>query len=131
MAFHMPTVLVVEDEPLIRMLLSEALEEAGYRVLEAACVLEAAAVLGFQKIDAVVTDIDMPGGLSGIDLAWLVDDAFKSITIVVASGGQNPARYALPRNAHFFPKPYRLDDIVGVLGKVGRLPGLSTLRIAV
>lgn len=131
MALQMPTVLLVEDEPLIRMLLCEALEEEGYRVLEATCGLEAVAVLGHHEIGALVTDIDMPGGLSGLDLAWLVDSTCKSIAIVVASGGRNASRAALPASARFFPKPYRLHDILSALSEMVLHPGLSAVEIAV
>jgi CheY-like chemotaxis protein len=113
------------------MLLCEALEEQGYRVLEATCVLEAIAVLGHHEIDALVTDIDMPSGLSGLDLAWLVDSTCKSIAIVVASGDHNPSRAALPAGACFFSKPYRLHDISSALGEMVMHPGRSALEIAV
>lgn len=51
------TVLIVEDEPMIRMILADALEDEGYGVLEAETILEAAAVLGCNGVDAVITDI--------------------------------------------------------------------------
>lgn len=55
------TVLIVEDEILIRMLLADTLLDEGHDVIEAGNVLEAVAILGQRKIDAVVTDVDMPG----------------------------------------------------------------------
>ncbi|NTJ42413.1 response regulator [Agrobacterium larrymoorei] len=106
------TVLVVEDEPIIRLTLVDALEEEGYRVLEASNVLEAVGLLGKNEaISAVVTDIDMPGGLSGLDLVDLLDRTQHHIAVVVTSGGHAADTLQLPSDARFFSKPYHFDDI--------------------
>ena len=61
-------VLVVEDEALIRMSLVDELEDAGFRVLEAATADEAVGVLGDNpNIEAIFTDIDMPGSMDGFE----------------------------------------------------------------
>ncbi|NLS00812.1 response regulator [Rhizobium sp. P38BS-XIX] len=131
MALDMPAVLVAEDEALIRMMLCDALEEEGYRVFEASCVLEAVAILGKHAIDALITDIDMPGGLSGIDLAWLVERTCKNTAIIVVSGGDAHASEKLPARARFLPKPYNLEDITSILANTARRTDASTLGIAV
>lgn len=106
------TVLVVEDEPIIRFALVDALEEKGYRVLEASNVLEAVGVIGKnEQIAAVVTDIDMPGGLSGLDLVETLDKSQHHIAVVVTSGGHASESLDLPADARFFSKPYHFDDI--------------------
>ncbi|GAK69444.1 putative two-component response regulator [Agrobacterium rubi TR3 = NBRC 13261] len=106
------TVLVVEDEPIIRFTLVDALEEAGYRVLEACNVLEAIAIIGkVDTISAVVTDIDMPGGLSGLDLVRMLSSCQDQIAVVVTSGGHTPDALELPEDVRFFSKPYHFDDI--------------------
>ncbi|POO57633.1 response regulator [Agrobacterium rosae] len=106
------TVLVVEDEPIIRFTLTDVLEEAGYTVLEASNVLEAVAIIGkVHTISAVVTDIDMPGGLSGIDLVHMLDTCQQHISVIVTSGGHAPDTLHLPADARFFSKPYHFDDI--------------------
>jgi CheY-like chemotaxis protein len=112
------TVLVVDDEPLIRMLLAEALEDEGYRVLEASNVLEAVAILGNQKIDALVTDVDMPGALNGFDLVDLVAKWGRRTAIVITSGRHTAGERPLPTRSRFFPKPYRLSDIIAALSEV-------------
>lgn len=107
------TVLIVEDEPIIRFTLADALEEAGYSVLEASNVLEAVATIGkVRHISAIVTDIDMPGGLSGIDLVQMVNNCQKQIPVIVTSGGHALDTLDLPENTCFFSKPYNLEDIV-------------------
>jgi len=112
------TVLVVEDEPLIRMLLAGALEDEGYDVLEARTVLEAVAILGLHDIHAVITDIDMPGGLSGLDLAKLLQAYGKRIPTIVTSGGHQLNDDMLPGQARFVAKPYSVNALLTLLGEL-------------
>ncbi|TNM60293.1 response regulator [Aliirhizobium smilacinae] len=105
------TVLIVEDEILIRMLLADTLLDEGYDVIEAGSVLEAIAILGQRKVDAVVTDVDMPGGLSGFDLAQMISDTRMNVPIIIASGRHRPRPDELPGDAIFVAKPYGLDAI--------------------
>ncbi len=109
------TVLIVEDEILIRMLLADTLLDEGYHVIEAANVLEAVAILGQRKIDAVVTDVDMPGGLSGFDLARMIFDTRRYVPVIIASGRHRPKADELPGDAVFVAKPYRLDAIATIV----------------
>ncbi|MGJ7038888.1 MULTISPECIES: response regulator [Shinella] len=110
------TVLVVDDEPMIRMVLADALEDEGYLVIEASNVLEAVAVLGNRHVDCLVTDIDMPGGLNGLDLVKFVRGFDAGMTVVVASGGRTPNDVNFPKSCQFVPKPYRLEAIIESLG---------------
>lgn len=112
------TVLIVEDEILIRMMLADTLLDEGYEVIEAANVLEAVAVLGQQKIDAVVTDVDMPGGLSGLDLARMISTTHMNVPVIIASGGHRLRPEELPGDAVFVPKPYGLDVIAAMVGNM-------------
>ena len=113
---YQPTVLIVEDEILIRMMLADTLLDEGYDVVEAANVLEAVAVLGQRKIDAVITDVDMPGGLSGLDLARMISTSHMNVPVIVASGGHRLQSEELPGDAVFIPKPYGLDVIATLVG---------------
>lgn len=105
------TVLIVEDEFLIRMVLADTLLDEGYDVIEAGNVLEAVAILGQRKIDAVITDVDMPGGLSGLDLARMISDTRIHVPVIIASGRLRPCPEELPGDAVFVAKPYRMDVI--------------------
>ncbi|WP_337268310.1 response regulator [Oryzifoliimicrobium ureilyticus] len=108
----MAAVLVVDDEALIRMALADALSEAGYAVIEASTVLEAVAALALhENIRTVITDVDMPGPLHGLDLARLVASTMPLTQIVVASGHNVHAK-DLPLGASFLPKPYNIDALV-------------------
>ncbi len=105
------TVLVVDDEPLIRMTLADSLADEGYAVLEASNVLEAVAVLGRHRIDALITDVDMPGTLNGFDLMRLVVSYGGTVAVIVTSGGHTAAEIEGERVC-FLAKPYRMETIL-------------------
>ncbi len=72
----MTVVLVVEDEPLIRMDLTSMIEDAGIDVIEACNADDAIAILEVRKdITIIFTDIEMPGSMDGLKLAFAVRDA--------------------------------------------------------
>jgi DNA-binding NtrC family response regulator len=112
------TVLIVEDEILIRMMLADTLLDEGYDVVEAANVLEAVAILGQRNVDAVVTDVDMPGGLSGLDLAKMISVTHMHVPVIIASGGHRLRPEELPGDAVFVPKPYGPDVIAAMVGNM-------------
>ncbi|MBW9117383.1 response regulator [Rhizobium cauense] len=104
-------ILVVEDEPLIRFTLAEYLLDEGYTVIECGNVLEALAALGLNDdIDAVVTDVDMPGALNGVQLAQLVQKTRPFVPVLVTSGRAVDLA-GLEGNATFHPKPYDMTTI--------------------
>lgn len=105
------TVLVVDDEPMIRMVLADALEDDGFVVIEASNVLEAVAVLGSQHVDCLVTDIDMPGGLNGLDLLKFVR-GFDARMVVIVTSGRLPNEVELFASERFLQKPYSLEAVV-------------------
>ncbi|UVC08956.1 response regulator [Rhizobium sp. TH2] len=109
------TVLVVEDEPLIRLALVSALEDEDYAVVEARTVLQAIAMLAKYDVHAVVTDVDMPGGLSGLDLVDMVAGFSRTMGIIVTSGRAIPPENALPAGVIFLSKPYALETVVAEL----------------
>ena len=108
----MRKVLVVEDEGLIRLTVIDALEDAGFEVIEAANADDAMDIISEQTIHFLFTDIQMPGKLSGIDLAHKVAERFPDAGIIVASGRLTAAEIGLPPSAEFFSKPYDLSMIV-------------------
>ena len=113
---HQCIVLIVEDEPLIRLDLAYALEDAGCRVLAARSVLEAIGLLAkVPYIDGLITDVDLPGGLSGLDLLDLVAACSPRAAMIVVSGRHDlePVE-TLPR-FRFFSKPYRLSELLSEL----------------
>lgn len=111
-----PIVLVVEDEPLLRLFAAQVVEDAGYEPLEAANAAEAIAILESRPdIRIVFTDIDMPGGLDGMKLAACIRDRWPPIKIIITSGKPLPPRTTMPAETVFFPKPYRQDRVIASL----------------
>ena len=111
---EMPTVLVVEDETLIRKLVAEELEEAGYSVVVATDADQAIAILeARQDIHLVFTDIDMPGSMDGLKLAAAVRDRWPPVHIIITSGKIRPLE--IPANALFIPKPYVGKNVVAAM----------------
>jgi DNA-binding NtrC family response regulator len=106
-------VLVVEDEALVRALAADVLEEAGFEVVEAPSADYAMVVLDRRSdVLVVFTDIEMPGRLTGLDLARFVADHYPGIRIVIASGRTQPAPEDIPASALFLPKPYAPETLV-------------------
>jgi two-component system, response regulator PdtaR len=105
-----PTILVVEDEVLVRMMLGDALREQGYAVIEAANADEAITVLrSSTHVDLVLSDIRMPGAIDGLALAHIIRNEYPNLKIVLASAYSiSPAE----SRAHaFIRKPYNLAEV--------------------
>ena len=112
-------VLVVEDEPLVRTMVADILMDAGYRVFEACEAADALAILdGRDDIGAVFTDIEMPGGMTGLALAAAVRDRWPSMPVLVTSGRVRPGAGELPNGAAYIAKPYMPGELVATLGKM-------------
>jgi CheY-like chemotaxis protein len=102
-----PAILIVEDEPLVRLCAAEAIEDAGYQVVEAANADEAIAILESRRdIRVIFTDIHMPGSMDGLKLAHAVRHRWPPIKIIVTSGREKIASEDLPEGGRFFAKPY-------------------------
>ncbi|WP_395014718.1 response regulator [Dongia sp.] len=100
-------VLVVEDEPLVRLDAIETLMRAGYRVIEAANADEAIAILEIRRdIRVVVTDIQMPGSMDGLKLAATIRDRWPPIALIVTSGQIVLRERDIPERGRFLQKPY-------------------------
>ncbi|MBD8064022.1 response regulator [Devosia sp. PTR5] len=112
-------ILVAEDHAILLLDLVDQLGEHGYAVVPATTARSAAALLD-RSIDAIVTDIEMPGDLTGLDLARYAARLRPDMPIVVVSGGVRPKPEDLPPNAVFLPKPYRLDDILAAMHRPAR-----------
>jgi DNA-binding NtrC family response regulator len=102
---HSLRILVVEDDAAIRRLTSYALREAGFEVLEACTADEGATRIAETEIDAIVTDVEMPGTLNGYDLAWQAHIQRPAAPVLVVSGSIEADRRELPPQARFFEKP--------------------------
>lgn len=119
-----PSVLVVEDEALLRLDIVDSLEEDGFRVLSAGDSDEAIAILkSHQPIDLVLTDVEMPGQLDGLALAKLVAARWPTTRIIVTSGRRVVEITDIPDGAVFFSKPYVHEEVIKAMWEILALPG--------
>jgi CheY-like chemotaxis protein len=101
----------VEDEPFIRLALADVLTDEGHSVVECDNVLEAVAALGwYGDVAAVVTDVDMPGGLNGLDLARLLANVAPRVRVWVVSGRFVDPEQLAP-GVVFLSKPYNFEAL--------------------
>jgi CheY-like chemotaxis protein len=112
-----PTVLVVDDEPLVLLNAAEMVEQAGWIALESSNSAEAVAVLTrHPRVDLLFTDINMPGEMNGLELAAWVHEHHPHVHLVITSGKGFLADYVMPERGTFVPKPYTYQQLLAVLG---------------
>ncbi len=121
-------VLVVEDEPIIRLNAIEMVEGADFEALEAGNAAEALNILERrQDICVVFTDIEMPGGIDGIALATTIRSRWPSIELILTSGRLNTPLRHIPTRGLFFAKPYDERAVVSAMREFCHTP-LSLLH---
>lgn len=123
MASQYPTprkaVLIVEDDPLLRMLAVDVVEDAGLEGVEASGADQAREILQQRSDIAVLfTDIDMPGSMNGIGLAQWAWGALQSIKIIVTSGHSDIAGADGSGEWMFVPKPYDIDRVAAEIKRL-------------
>ncbi|MBM6581988.1 response regulator [Microvirga sp. BT689] len=110
------TVLVVEDEVLIRLVIAEYLRECGYRVHEAVNADEAILILRAPEVsvDIVFSDVEMPGDMDGFGLARWVRANMPQTQVILTSGAERSADIAgtLCEAGPLLEKPYPTQDVV-------------------
>jgi signal transduction histidine kinase/CheY-like chemotaxis protein len=114
------TVLVVEDEPQLRSMVCGVLRQNGYCTLEASCGPEAIPIFreNAQRIDLVVTDMVMPGNMSGRELGEILKSEKPGLRVVYSSG-YSAEMFAkdtvLKRGLNFLQKPYHPSALVKIV----------------
>ena len=111
------TVLVVEDNPSLRRVVLRQLGEIGYRVLEAETAGTALDLLEREPAAVLFTDVVLPGGMNGYELAGTALTRWPELKIVLTSGfpeNRIDADGAL-QNVKLLSKPYRKEDIARVI----------------
>jgi two-component system NtrC family sensor kinase len=113
------TVLLVEDDAGVAELALGLLEDAGYKVKTAVNAREALTVLrNGERIDLVFSDIMMPGGMNGAELARIVRGEFPSIFILLATGYAEAAANATTQEFPLIRKPYGREMLLDKLGEI-------------
>lgn len=106
--------MIVEDELLVRMELADALEEAGWKILEAGTGDEVAALLPqFSRIDVLVTDIRLSGSATGWEVAEMVRAKFPNVAVIYASANP-PIESRQVSDSAFVSKPTRMAMLLAI-----------------
>lgn len=106
------TILLIEDEGLIRMATAAMLEDAGYHVLEAMNADEALVTLeAGNEIDIVITDVQMPGKIDGLELVEIIASKYPRIPSLVTSGRASLQEARDCGARKFLTKPYTASAI--------------------
>lgn len=117
------TILLVEDDESVRLVVRRSLDKAGYRVLEAGNGVEALEVLeGHEPIDLVVTDAVMPL-MGGFELAARIGQDHPGIQVLLISGyteadGGLSGNRILAEGTHFLRKPFSMQALVEKVGEM-------------
>lgn len=113
------TVLIVEDEPFVRFVARDILEDAGFTVIEVAEAAEALAMLeAHPDIVLIFTDIHMPGSIDGLELARRVATSWPHVHLALTSGRARPREDEMPAGTLFVPKPYHPTQLARQLRRL-------------
>ena len=114
-------ILIVEDHADVRQTISEVLSHLGYRVLTTTTGSEALAILQQENsIEVLLSDVVLPGGVSGIELARTARTLKPELKVVLSSGyvGDEARHDLTPGEFSFLPKPYRPAELAAKLTEV-------------
>lgn len=111
--------LAVEDDAPLRRVVVRQLTELGYRVLEASNAAAAIDVMEHENIDLLFSDIVMPGGINGVELAGQVQQRWPKIRTVLTSGfpetSLDASNRSLAPGTRLLTKPYRKVDLAAAV----------------
>ncbi len=115
------TVLVVEDEPVLRLAAADMLQDEGFSVLEAGSGDEGLVLLrSHPDIMVLFTDVNLPGSLDGVALAWIAAEEHRHVRLLIVSGKAAPEPGTIPDGARFLPKPYDVSTVLAHLHEAMR-----------
>ncbi len=117
-------IMVVDDEPILRLVVSEILQDAGYSVSNAPTADDALAMLEEGcEARVVVTDVHMPGRLDGFELAEVICRRWPHIGVVIVSGRLCPTADDLPDESRFLSKPFSPEVLTSTVQEVAAQHG--------
>ncbi len=122
------TILVADDDPVIRALFEKRLAKEGYKVTVAADGLEAARLLDQKKYDIVITDLVMPGDIGGLELLSIAkgNNVDCEVIVVTAHSSVDTAVGAMKKGAiDYIEKPVNFDKLFIRLEKIAELKSLA------
>jgi len=115
-------VLVVDDEPTVRMLVTDVLEELGYTALEAADSVEGLKILRSDaRVDLLVSDVGLPGGLNGRKMADAARQTRPDLKVLFITDYADNAAVGngyLGLGMAVLTKPFAVDDLAVRIGEI-------------
>jgi CheY-like chemotaxis protein len=116
------TVLIIDDEPTVRMLMSDVLSEAGYGVIEAPDGPSAMRILQSDaRIDLLITDVGLPGGMNGRQVADAARVTRPSLKVLFVTGFAENAAFGnghLPTGMALITKPFLVADLANKVSEI-------------
>jgi DNA-binding NtrC family response regulator len=111
-----PVVMVVDDEAPVRTSIAARLDLEGYTVVEASNCSEAIDIIRRQTVDAVISDVRVPGQADGADLVgWIANNAPGVAAFLISGRGCPETVKRMLPEIPFFQKPFSIDSIVSAL----------------
>jgi two-component sensor histidine kinase len=122
-----PSVLIVEDEMVLRMRAVDIVEDAGFNPVEAVNADDALAILESRSdIELLFTDIQMPGSMDGLKLAYAVHERWPQIKIILVSGQLTLTDADKPADSRFYGKPLAVKAMIA---EMQEMMGKGSLEI--
>ncbi len=118
-AANQPVVLLVEDDPVLRMMVGDFLADIPITVIEAYDA--SSALLALERnpsIRVLFTDIAMPGLLDGADLALEAAERWPGLRVFITTGKRMPPLTRIPVGCDFIPKPYDFENLAARLRRL-------------
>ena len=111
-------IMVVDNEAPIRSAIAARLDLEGYAVVEAASADEAIDTIQHRAVDAVISDVRMPGHMDGVGLAVWISKNAPSVAVLLMSGRRPPdaLKHLLPA-VPFFHKPFAMGALLTALDR--------------
>lgn len=116
--FAMTRILIIDDEPALRELMCEVVENEQ----STAIALESAddGLIFLEQhagsVDLVITDVRVPGVLSGYDLAIQIRRKWPDLPVIITSGYYDEQSECKPVNSNFLPKPWAMSELLEMIG---------------
>lgn len=112
-----PAALIVEDQPFVGMVASDILRESGFDTFHAYDATDATAVLeAHPEIEVVVTEAQLPGDVTGIELCRRLSQQRPNLRLVVTATAPEQHASAVPSGARMLRKPYASRELRTVAG---------------
>lgn len=119
MSEQAPAILVVDDDDDVRDTISEMLLGSGFQVWTATTGLEALAIIAEHRFDMLIADIQLPGGINGLEMTQCARARHPTLKCLFISGRGAPV-VCDPKLDDFMAKPFQAYELIGCVWKVLR-----------